>query len=757
MHQHPSKEELSGFLLGQLATDTSEVVAEHVEQCPSCRQTIQNLESLSDTLVDMLRKPSATDDAESQQVIERVVAVVENTLGDATQIRGRLNIPDERRTNHSKNDGNVPTRETFERDILASGTIDAVSWSQLQLELPALADAQDGAELAKMLAQHGALTKYQATVLCQGESGLRMGEYILLDQIGAGGMGQVFTARHRRMDRVVALKVLPKTAMNSPEAIKRFQREVKAAAKLTHPHIVNAYDASEQDGVHFLVMEYVAGHDLSSVIKRQGPLPVERVMTYLQQAALGLAFAHSKGVVHRDIKPANLLLDAEGTVKILDMGLARLDGDNANLAAVDELTYSGQVMGTADYMAPEQALDTRTADAKADVYSLGCTMYRLLTGRRVYQGETAVQKILAHREHPIPALESPHGSVPAALEALYRRMMAKKPEERPTMVEVAAELESLLQAAGVGRVYQPSTPKNVNAARTAASGDRVGGGSNGGRRPPLKFLAAAAGAAAVFLFGVWLIIRDKDGKIVAEIDAGPGTKLNMPEGGSIEVAASPSAEAPNLLPLPTDSALEFDGKSSYVVIPTLKRDQTSPVTIEAWVEAIELERSKVIVAFGGKAFCSLNLSDKNWFVNDPTLQSFLETPLTTGLVHLAFVADDQEGRLYVDGKLADRLPRTNELADVEEKHAWLGAGLHRGRPNYFFQGRLYEVSIAQVARYDQDFTPAKRFVMDQHTLALYHFDEGSGNELKDSSGNNHHGQIVGAKWVGNAAANKDAP
>ena len=217
--------------------------------------------------------------------------------------------------------------------------------------------------------------------------------------------------------------------------------------------------------------------------------------------------------------------------------------------------------------------------------------------------------------------------------------------------------------------------------------------------------------------------------------------------GDTDLYVSRRVRKPTARPHQTDFALEFDGKSSYVVIPTLKRDQTDPVTIEAWVEAIEPKRATKIVALGGKAYCSLNVSDKNWFGNDPTLQGFLESPVTTGLVHLAFVSDDQEGRLFLDGKLVDRSPTTDGLKGEEETHAWLGAGLRKGSPNYFFRGRLRELSIGKVARYRQDFTPAQRFVADQHTLALYHFDEGSGTELKDSSGNGHHGQIVGAKWV----------
>ena len=183
----------------------------------------------------------------------------------------------------------------------------------------------------------------------------------------------------------------------------RFQREAKAAAKLNHPNIVTAYDADQANGVHFLVMEYVDGKDLSVLVKKNGPLPVGKAVNYILQAARGLEFAHKHGVIHRDIKPANLLLNAEGTVKILDMGLARVES-TGTAATQAELTGTGAVMGTVDYMAPEQGVSTHSADARADIYSLGCTLHYLLIGRAAYDGENVSAKLVAHHTHPIPNL-----------------------------------------------------------------------------------------------------------------------------------------------------------------------------------------------------------------------------------------------------------------------------------------------------------------------------------------------------------------
>ncbi|MBI3866060.1 MAG: DUF1080 domain-containing protein [Planctomycetia bacterium] len=275
----------------------------------------------------------------------------------------------------------------------------------------------------------------------------------------------VFKAEHRRMKRVVALKVMSATAMKSPDAVKRFRREAEAAAKLTHPNIVAAFDADEAKGQHFLVTEYVDGIDLSRLVKENGPVPVANAVNFLVQAARGLAHAHDSGVVHRDIKPANLLLDKKGTVRILDMGLARIT-DAVDGAAAEGLTQTGAIMGTVDYMSPEQALHSKLADHRADIYSLGCALHFLLTGRPVYTGDTMMIKLLAHREQPIPSLSEFRTDVPAPLDAVFQRMVAKNPVDRPqTMADVIRELEGALAA---------------SAAREPAAGVAVGAGFLGG-------------------------------------------------------------------------------------------------------------------------------------------------------------------------------------------------------------------------------------------------------------------------------------
>lgn len=326
--------------------------------------------------------------------------------------------------------------ERFIQQLEDSGI---VAGDTLKDFLPPNASPQNAEELARELVRHKKLTKFQAEEVSRGKGkSLVLGNYVLLEKIGAGGMGQVFKARHRVMERLVAVKVLPSTMTKDQAAISRFHREVTAAAKLNHPNIVTAYDADQADGVHFLVMELVEGSDLSALVKRNGPFTVDRTVNLILQAAKGLEAAHRKGIVHRDIKPANLLLDSEGTLKILDMGLARIHGD----AAQAELTSTGAVMGTVDYMAPEQALNTKTADSRADIYSLGCSLYYLLTARATYDGDTLMAKLLAHRDQPIPSLRSVRPEVPEQLEMVFRKMVAKNIHERfQTTTEVISSLE----------------------------------------------------------------------------------------------------------------------------------------------------------------------------------------------------------------------------------------------------------------------------------------------------------------------------
>ncbi len=268
--------------------------------------------------------------------------------------------------------------------------------------------------------------------------------YRVLEQLGAGGMGVVFKAEHRKMGRIVALKVLSGRTMAKAGAIGRFQREVRLASRLSHPNIVIAYDADEVGGHHFLIMEYVEGVSLDKLVARRGPLPVTMACHFIRQAALGLKHAHEKGMIHRDIKPHNLMVTSKGQVKVLDFGLAcvaRGDGEEATSATAQQMTSPDMVLGTPDFLSPEQARSSATVDGRADIYSLGCTLFFLLTGRPPFGGSQPFEKLVAHVQNPVPAVSVIRPDVPAALSDYLQQMMAKNPGDRPqTPTEVAAAL-----------------------------------------------------------------------------------------------------------------------------------------------------------------------------------------------------------------------------------------------------------------------------------------------------------------------------
>jgi serine/threonine protein kinase/WD40 repeat protein len=314
--------------------------------------------------------------------------------------------------------------------LLATEIVSEREFETVISKMPSPSQPVDAKGMAYELVRAGKITKFQAAAVLKGrQRNLLLGEYLVLDKIGQGGMGQVLRAQHRRMKRVVALKILSAAALNQPDALKRFMREAQAAAKLNHPNIVTAFDANDDDGVHFLAMEYVDGKNLAVTVQESGRLPIDKAVDYILQAARGLQFAHENGVVHRDIKPANLLLDKSGAVKILDMGLARVDDPLGNVQAAS-LTQSGMIVGTVDYMSPEQAFDTKNVDARADIYSLGCTLFFLLTADSPVHGDTVMKKLLAHREGEPRTLSSMRPEVPSDLDAIYLQMVARNVEQR---------------------------------------------------------------------------------------------------------------------------------------------------------------------------------------------------------------------------------------------------------------------------------------------------------------------------------------
>jgi eukaryotic-like serine/threonine-protein kinase len=297
------------------------------------------------------------------------------------------------------------------------------------------------ARFAQHLIEAGVITSFHAEQLLAGRyKGFRVGAYRILRLIGVGGMGRVYLAEHAFMKRRVALKVLPKSQNKETSAIERFQREAQAVAALNHPNIVHAYDSGQEGDVYFLAMEYVAGESVQDYVKKFGRVPWPYAADFIRQAAEGLQHAADNGLVHRDIKPGNLLVDLSGTVKLLDLGLAmffteQVEGDPLTLR------YNENVLGTADYLAPEQAVDSHNIDIRADIYSLGGTLYYLLSGHAPFPMGTIAQKLLWHQQKEPESITAIIPEAPKGLEAVLRKMMAKRPEDRyATAAEAAAAL-----------------------------------------------------------------------------------------------------------------------------------------------------------------------------------------------------------------------------------------------------------------------------------------------------------------------------
>lgn len=728
--------------------------------------------------------------------------------------------------------------DEFGLRIIDSGLMDEEQVAGLRDRIA----ADDARSFVQKLVSEKRLTRFQAIVLLEGRDiPLVLDRYVLLDELGAGGMGAVYKALHQQMDRIVALKILPKEAVDSEEKVRRFHREVKTAAKLEHPNIVTAHDAREDKGYHFLVMSLVSGSDLSKLVRQQGPLPISKAVDCIVQAARGLEHAHQLGIIHRDIKPANLLLNKKGKVKILDMGLARIDGGDSSedKTMSMELTQAGAVMGTIAYLAPEQALDTRMADARSDIYSLGCTLYYLLTGKPIYLEDTFMKTMLAHREADIPALKDERESIPEELETVFAKMVAKKPEDRfQSMTEVISALETIEIADDAWNQNAIDTPdpfqetqtmRDVETSQDVIERQPSPQGSSDGFGKS-KFLIFAAAAAFVLLTGIIYRIQTDKGTITVELadesiaarltasgviiedgdhkwtvnigdsyklPAGETYSARLPKDSGLmltvtddsgteldtkkfqirrdgKVLVKVTASAPAIVQRGASSAssgdnyaLSFDGDDDYVEVPGLlenhRPDNEHPITIEivVWPKR-QANRFNEILHFG-----PLSLQEQShrfrWLCfqggDAPTIiASDTKKYTLDGKVTLCGVFDGRTIQFFVDGKQLStaeaysnnvNLGSFNDLI-VPSQQIPLGTpfciGKHATQDRYF-PGIIDEVRISNVARYTEDYKPTDRLEADEHTLALYHFDEGSGDVLKDSSGNSHHGKIVGAKWV----------
>ncbi|WP_197489132.1 serine/threonine-protein kinase [Planctomyces sp. SH-PL14] len=386
-----------------------------------------------------------------------------------------------------------------------------------------------------------------------------LGPYRLVSHLGSGGMGTVYRAEHVHLEKIVALKILPAAMMQNPLALGRFKREMKAVGKLSHPHIVQAFDAGEVGGVHYLAMEFIDGIDLQRFVRKNGPMNPVNAAKSIRQAALGLSAAHAQQLYHRDIKPANLLVTKGGQIKVLDLGLARLGEESAGPGG--ELTALGETMGTPDYMAPEQWSDSRSTDARTDLYALGCTLFFLLTGRAPFAGEgtkSTATKMKAHLFNAPPDLQTLRSDVPAELVDVCRKLLAKDPADRyQTAMELADVLASMASSQGPqsALVERPSsvprTPSLAKGASSRASDSpaKPGRPAGDGRRPPAtprwKVAAGGLGAAAVLLGVIVITITNRDGT---------QTRIEVPATADVKVTYPDSSTKPSPPPAATSSS-----------------------------------------------------------------------------------------------------------------------------------------------------------------------------------------------------------
>ncbi|MEZ6137220.1 MAG: protein kinase [Pirellulaceae bacterium] len=522
--QCPTTHHLKALTLGQLSSEDSDALFEHIAECDRCRTELETVEDLDDSLVDSLRAPD--EHAEF------------------------LDEPDCR--------------------------------SAVVKALGALALAEN------------------AGVTSDFDNLPRMiGEYEILRPIGRGGMGSVFLARHTKLGREVALKILSSHRLADPRMRERFEAEMRAVGRLSHPNIVTAHDAREVDGTAVLVTEYVSGLDLGQLLQRTGPLNVAEATEIARRVAVALAYTHSQGFVHRDVKPSNVMLSADGEIKLLDLGLARFQYGESERT---EITGTGQVMGTADYVAPEQVTDSKSVDIRADIYALGCTLYKLLTGRAPFADDqhlSAFAKMTAHVSKTPPSLSTLVPHAPHGLVQLIDSMLAKDPEARPATPQNVANcltpfcrghnLQELITEALLME-SRPATPPPASLSGTVHSASQ----SWLRRRVPAT-VAIAAGFLGLLLgiaLSIIIVITNPDGTR-SVLELAEGSTVEVREGASDaidEVATEKILIGTNAVPLSFGILLNRDvqrtpsATAEQIAAATqLLKDSDGKQPVQTWV------------------------------------------------------------------------------------------------------------------------------------------------------------------------------
>jgi len=405
-------------------------------------------------------------------------------------------------------------------------------------------------EICDWLQKQGLITEWQAEKLRQAKfRGFFLGPYKLLSRVARGGMSSIYAARHRDSGEVHALKVLPPARTNQASYLPRFQREAAMTQRLQHPNIVRVFgvfsESDGQDAVHFMAMELLSGRDLFEIVNTDGPLPCRQTAEFIRQAALGLEFAHQAGMVHRDIKPGNLFVTGDGQVRILDLGLAQDFDSEENLTR----DFNERVLGTADYLAPEQAADSHTVDGRADIYSLGCSLYFLLTGQPPFTEGTLVQRLVAHQKNTPPPLSQFRNDIPEELAAIVSAMMVKNRNQR---IGSAAEVANRLARFLADTADQPALDQHPPALH-GATGFAAQPAGRVSSQPSVLGNRAAESAQS----GTKVVAGD--GAAEAETDS----EIDIRHSSDTAPLASEDS-APDGLPTPFDSGTELSVESAFL-------------------------------------------------------------------------------------------------------------------------------------------------------------------------------------------------
>lgn len=614
-------------------------------------------------------------------------------------------------------------------------------------------------DLAAEFQKRGLLTEFQARTILRGAGGsLVVGQYVVEAPLGAGGMGRVYRARHRMMDRAVALKVLHRKSLSNPRGIERFLQEVKVAARLDHPNIVTAFDAGEAHGRPYLVMEYVDGRDLASVVNESGPLSVAAALKAVLQAAEALHSAHGQGIVHRDVKPSNLLIDRDGRVKLLDLGLARWSrSDNRWSGTESEPSSEGFILGTTHFLSPEQAADRGELDHRTDIYSLGCTLYFLLTGKRVFPASSPIDVLFAHRYQAPPQLSLALPGLDPGIDELFQRMLQKNPEDRPgSMADVAASLRTLLGRAesDLEEDLTPSEPEHatVTIAPSVTFAPLSDTSATGYRRRPRQRPELWMGGALLLLLlavGVgWLqsLARDPPAAVA---DSEPPAADVPPRNGELPQPAANDPPAP-VIP----AGLEFDGRESEAVIVDWTLPRESPCTIEVITTPRRDQPFGTLVSYyEGIDGWMLGLAGDRWCLTVsqggiPHARLLSTMPVRWNEPQLvAVVFDGDRIALYDGGELQAEW-------ESEPLYLWSQNTLRIGRARgtntgdeQWYSGLLHQLRISSI---DRGAVSATEFplTIDPHTLGLYDCRTQQEFQLIDESRFARHGEIYGAGWFG---------